>query len=65
MEGDNGDMMQSELCIILQNVAGGLEREANFRLSSISGSAGESVISMFIILLCMHIRTRTSHCKRK
>ena len=48
MEGDNGDMMQTVVCIVLEDRAGGLQREANFRLSSVTGTAGEFRFSYWI-----------------
>ena len=39
-EGDNGQVMQGQLCLVLEDRASGLQRPANFRLSSVTGTAG-------------------------
>ena len=40
-EGNNGDLMQANLCITLDDRAGGLQREARFILTTVMGTAGE------------------------
>ena len=40
-EGNNGNMMSTDLCITLEETAGGLQREARFLLSTVTGTAGE------------------------
>ena len=42
-EGNNGDMMQADLCITLEERNGGLQREARFLLTSVPGTAGELI----------------------
>ena len=39
-EGDNGEVMQGELCLVLDDRAGGLHRPVNVHLSSVIGTAG-------------------------
>ena len=39
-EGGNGQVMQGQVCLVLRDRAGGLERPANFRLTSVTGTAG-------------------------
>ena len=42
-EGNNGDMMQADLCITLVERNSGLQREARFLLTFVSGTAGELI----------------------
>lgn len=41
MEGNSGEIRQTDLCITLKDRAGGIQREVHFRLTSVAGSAGE------------------------
>ena len=51
-EGNNGDMMQANLCITLEERNGGLQREAHFLLTSAPGTAGELQILALYIQSC-------------
>ena len=41
VEGGNGAVMQAQLCLVLEDIAGGVHRLVNFHLSSMTGTAGE------------------------
>ena len=41
-EGDNGQTMQTDLCITLESRGTGLLREANFILNSVNDNTGET-----------------------
>lgn len=41
VEGNSGEMRQTDLCFTLEDRANGIQREVRFLLTSVAGSAGE------------------------
>ena len=51
-EDDNGEVMETQICLVLVESAGGLQRAANFHLSSMPGSAGEALSALLCYNYC-------------